>query len=734
MLKSNTIRWFFVIGLGWTPALMQNVIASPLGDGIRQLSWGSDIQRSVTLRDLGIAEPVILAGTANHDFYIPVPHGIPLGDANIEFDGRYLKGVPGSATLVLSVNGIPANARAIPDGDGVLQSTLPVNKTSTLSNFVRLGVNWRMHIGEQRCDESSSQANSITVSPKTRLNYRVDAKNLRTVDDVWGALPAHVSILVSAKQLDKTSFDSAWRIGTALLRSGKKITVRSMPAVGESIDAKDLTIPAAFASNPVFSNLKSSDSAIKITSNAQLGALLVLGAAQTSGDIVLSDAVMQQQLSAAMDALQVQLSSDPDASDALKIWREKQLPLAKESMPSKGISVMPMGRQRVLSVAADAGAQLSGLQETGLQKLLVSASVNVQAAQPARWDDAKGIRLTNLGGSEGSFDVVSKGDWSINFPLSAVASQGKVPSELTLYVSAAPGASSTRPVASVFWNGVLLSAKQLEAGGSPEQLTARIPSYALGVNNNLRVSVQRQPYSADCNEVPQAYPASVYPAISYVSPGSAHPDGTFIGLLPLLGTQSQLLVPEAYLKAAPTNLERIASIASAAGISASQAELIVSKAGASSKPSKPFLSMDVALEDAKPQVFVTNGKQLQIRGKDLAWLDISGLHQISSAEVVKSSGQHGILWHAIGNFDSGINDSFLLNRGNIAVIGSDGPVAWVDSSNPDEGISPNVRKTPFYEWRNFVSWGVPGVVIAVLLLLLLFWMAWRIAHKGQIKK
>ena len=60
-----------------------------------------------------------------------------------------------------------------------------------------------------------------------------------------------------------------------------------------------------------------------------------------------------------------------------------------------------------------------------------------------------------------------------------------MPGEITLYVAAAPGASATRPVATLFWNGMLLSARQLDANGQPERLRARVPGYALGINNTL---------------------------------------------------------------------------------------------------------------------------------------------------------------------------------------------------------------------------------------------------------
>lgn len=559
----------------------------------------------------------------------------------------------------------------------------------------------------------------------------MDPRDVRTIEDVWNTLPVRTTVLVSGRQLEQASFDSAWRIGASLQRNNRRMQVRALPAVGEVIDLRGLEVPAALAGVPAFAALRGAEPQHKLASDAELGALIMLGSAQVSGDIVVADKALQQRLTAAFAALQTQLAADPDAGQALQQWRARRAPLASEALASQQLRALPMGRQMVLAVASDAGARVAGLQEAALQRLLVSDNVTVAAAQPPQWDEAKGIRLSSLGGSPDSFDVLSRGEWTMNFPLSAVASQGRMPGEITLYVAAAPGASATRPVATLFWNGMLLSARQLDANGQPERLRARVPGYALGINNTLRVSVQRQPYSADCNEIPQPYPASVLPAISYVTPGKAEPNGSFIGLLPLLGARSQLLVPASYLSAAPAALERMANLAAASGLSASQAELVVAQADAPAKPSMPFVAMEVPVEGAKPLVTVTDGQQLRIRGKSLDWLDIKGLKQLSSAEVVTAGGQQGVLWRAIGEWTGGLGEPFLLNRGNIAVIGGDGPLAWLDSSNPDAGIPSGPREGAFHEWRNFLSWSVPGIAIALVVVVLLVLLAWAVARSKQ---
>ena len=274
----------------------------------------------------------------------------------------------------------------------------------------------------------------------------------------------------------------------------------------------------------------------------------------------------------------------------------------------------------------------------------------------------------------------------------------------------------------------MLGAKQLDADGRPERLTARVPGYALGVNNAVRVSVQRQPVSVDCNEIPQGYPVSVLPT-SHVKPGQPQPDGTFTGLLPLLAGNPQVLVPDSYLANAPTSLKQLIGIATASGVSATRAELAVSPAGQAAKPARTFLAMELPLEGAKPKVRVSDQKQLQVAGRSATWLDISGLSGLSTAEVVSSGGQDGVLWHALGPQSGKLDTPFVLNRGDIAVIAANGPVAWIDSTNPDASKPPGAGESAFFEWRRYISWSVPALSFGLLVLVLVLILALRVTRR-----
>ncbi|WP_233772763.1 cellulose biosynthesis cyclic di-GMP-binding regulatory protein BcsB [Achromobacter sp. AONIH1] len=670
---------------------------------------------------------VLSNSDAHQDFYLPVPRGVPIADATLNFDARYTKDEPGRTNLVLWADGVPLAAQNIADGNGPVLRNLPLEQRLRSTGFLRLGVDWQSEIALRRCESNRATANALTISPQTRLSYRYDASAIGNLDDAWSTLPGKPVLLVSDTKLDQQAYDSAWRMGVAMQRAGKRVDVKAFPAVGDEIDTRALQVPAGLAQAPVFAAVAGKERH-KLASAAEIGALLVLGAPAVTGDVVIASPALRAKLNAALDALQTELASDPDAADAFKSWRQARAPLAGADMAAKEVRLAPMGRLSVIAVAPDAGAQAAGVFNAAWRRILVSRQVQVQTATPPQSFQGDGVRLSALGGAPDSFDVVSRGDWNVNFPLASVSSDGRMPDELIIDLAAAPGASSTRPVASVFWNGILLGAKQLDADGRPERLTARVPGYALGVNNAVRVSVQRQPVSVDCNEIPQGYPVSVLPT-SHVKPGQPQPDGTFTGLLPLLAGNPQVLVPDSYLANAPTSLKQLIGIATASGVSATRAELAVSPAGQAAKPARTFLALEVPLDGAKPKVQVSDQKQLLVASRSTTWLDISGLSGLSTAEVVSSGGQDGVLWHALGPQSGKLDTPFVLNRGDIAVIAANGPVAWIDSTNPDASKPPGAGESAFFEWRRYISWSVPALSFGLLVLVLVLILALRVTRR-----
>lgn len=709
-------------------ALPLTAHASPSSDALRTLAQDDWVTRSVSLAELGITNPVVLDQSDNHQaFFLPVPKGVALSEAVIEVRGDFIRGEAIAPTLKMAVDGRPLLAQRVSDEAGKISRTLPVEARGHANGFVHFSLDWSSPNGQQRlCEPNRQTANIFTLLPSTQLTYRYPLAALTQLSDAWNTLPGKPVILIAAGKLDSSSFDSAWRLGVALERAGKRTQVRALPAVGDAIKRSGFSVPTGLNSVPAFAAL-AGEGSYTLSNAAELGALLVLDAPATRADLAIADSALTGQINSALDALAEQLRGDPEALKAFADWRSRHASLAGKPLLSQQVQLASLGHRAVIALAGDAGAKASGLFDTQWRNVLTSRQAIVHASGGAL-SNKDHLRLSTLGGSHTTFDVVTRGEWTATFPLSAVSVNGRMPGEVVFDLSAAPGASATRPVASVIWNGVLLNAKQLDANGQAERLSARVPGYALGVSNTLQVRFQRQPVSPDCAEIPQGYPVNVLPS-SYLQAASAEPDGTFVGLLPLLAGNAQVIVANAALEQPAANLRQIIRLATAASISPVNAELTLTDGTQTYKPSKPFLALQVPLQGAKPLIDVEAAERLRAHGDDKIAVDVQGPQGLSAISVVESAGQQGVLWYALGEQPVVPQDAFVLTRGNAVVLGAAGPLTWVDTTDPEL----NLGATPFHQWRTYLVWALPVFAAVLLLLLVLGVLARRsrLKHKGK---
>ncbi|MNT36982.1 hypothetical protein D3C72_1730970 [compost metagenome] len=96
---------------------------------------------------------------------------------------------------------------------------------------------------------------------------------------------------------------------------------------------------------------------------------------------------------------------------------------------------------------------------------------------------------------------------------------------------------------------------------------------------------------------------------------------------------------------------------------------------------------------------------------------------------MRGNGQDGLLWHTLGQRPGTLDAPFVLNRGNVAVLGATGPIAWIDSANPDASHPPGAGESAFFEWRRYVSWSVPAISVALLVLILVLILARRVNRR-----
>jgi hypothetical protein len=675
------------------------------------------VTRSMTLRELGFKQPLVLSGQeSQRDIYLPVPAGVPTRDAQLQVDARYVRGHTGRTSSLLSIDGDPVSARSITDAQGDVSQLIGIDGFARPNGFVRFGVGWWSVVSEYQCADQSAPANVLRLSPDSRFSYRFDGRAIDTVAKAWGALPATVRLLVEGRATSVQSYDTAWRVGTALENGGKRVDVVALPAVGASVDLRGLAIPASLAGIPAYAALADGSASHRIGSLAEVGALLSLG---DGGPLAVDVAVLSDPLRAgvraALDALGSEVASAaPDAAGAFAAWRKADMAGFEQPAGTASVQVALVGGHPTLLVASGAGAKVAGLLTQQWRAYAQGRALLVSAAllPPA---DKDVVLLGRLGDMAGTQDIVSRGDRTATFDLGALSSEGRLPSEVVVDVSAAPNPAGQSAVASIFFNDYLLGAKVLDADGKPQRLVAKVPSFALAARNQVRISFLRQPARPYCHDPATGYPVSVLPS-SHIRLADRSLAADFVGAASQLAGAHEVFVPSAWLQDAPASLAKVIHLAGATGASPMQAVLKVGDAGTAIAPTGAYLSFVLAPQGLAQSGAVRDGKLVVSGPGKQVLLDLAGLDRAALVEVVGSGANTGVIYRELGTQGPQIAEPFRLIRGNLALLDADGVVQDFDGQDPT-GARMAEQSNPQPPWQQHMVWLVVLVGVIVFMLL-----------------
>lgn len=694
----------------------QNAATSP-AEAFRRMNADNWIPRSVTLAELGFTTPVVLGYPDSiKEIYLPVPPGVQLSNATLQLDASFVRSDGGRTNLILTVDGAPVSARTMITDKGDASATLAIDGAPRPSGFVRFNIDWRTAVArENTCADSRTPGNLLRIEPTSRFTYRYDGSAVRDLTTAWGALSSTPTILVAGNTLSGEAYDTAWRVGVALERAGKRPKIRTLPAIGDTVDMTGVSISPALRNVPGFAGL--GEGMYKIKDNAEIGALIALGQyGPLQADVVIADKTSATAMGAPMDALRAQLqSSAPDAVTPYTEWRTRALDPWSKPLNAAEIRLATVFGRPTIVIAPDAGAKAAGLFTQIWQAMAASTSLVVNAAEAPK-SDTNAVTLKYLGAKPASFDVLARADWNATFDIGSVAADGRGPGTLVIDVAASPSAARTPPIVSVFLNEVLLGAKEMEATGKRERITAPIPRYSLAARNVIRVSFQRQLASDRCRETPEAYPVSVL-ASSHMLLEKIEHSGDFSGLMARFASGGTLIVPAAYLADARNSLPRVVRLAASTGLSPVLAKFNTVADGASPKIDGPFLAIDVPVKEIKKsEVKVEGGRLYLTGGDDKPVLDISGLNRVGLLEVTTAGGDTGATYRTLGAEPPTMDVPMQLSDGNVAVIGMAGLRSEVNTRDPSGQVMLRDAKPKFYE-RGY--WWLLPILLAVFFIALL---------------
>ncbi len=675
---------------------------------------GLDVQetRTVTLRQLGLLESVTLnAPDTRREFFLPVPAGVAISDATLQFDGGYVRGDGGRVTMLLSLDGSPVLARAFTQDAGGVSVSLGVDGAPRSAGFVRIGLGFASVINQNECADQTAIGNVLRVDPTTRLTFRFDPADVHDLRTAWSALPFAPVLAVSGSKLSTNAFDTAWRTDALLQRDGKRPVMQALPAVGDRVDLGNIDVPAALRGIPAFSAL-SAGGKHAIADNAELGALVALGVRAAFGpDVIVADDAMRKSIDGALDALRVQVANtSADALAAFDAWRKRTASQLTAPLAPGEVRVAHVGGRAVIVVGDTRGI---GALAHGWLPIDVSNRVVVHRIDAAQQTRGDAIALSDLGGDPRSIDVQTAASWDARFDLAVAAGDGRLPEQVVLDLAASPTLSNGGATATVYFNDVMIGAKLIDVDGARQRLIAPIPRYALARTNDLRVTFRRQP-DAGC-QARQTYPVAVLPS-SHLRLAKATPDNTFAGMAARYASSATVYVPRAYLDDALNSVPRLAVLTGAAGIAPVSAKFAVNDAQASLQPDGPFLAADVELADEKnPAAYSAERLSLTSPTGDTL-LDMSGLARVAVVSVASANGQSGVVYRSAGA-EPVLTDKLQLWRGNIAVVDGSGVLKQFDTVNPEEMTDEPASRTDWVT-RHWARWGIPAVLVVLLLALI----------------
>ena len=726
-------RGVTALALAFFPLLGTTQNAAGPAEVFQRLNADNWVSREVTLAELGFTGPLVLgAPDTRREIYLPVPANVPLSSGEIKLNASYMRADGGRTSLLVSLDSYPVSSRPFAQEKGDASLVVGVDGAPRPSGFVRLGLVWGTAVGADLiCADARTPGNVLRVEADSRFNYRYDASAIRDLTTAWGALPAMPVILISSKNLGSDAYDSAWRMGSALERVGKRSKIVALPLVGDVVDLEGITIPPGLRGVPAFAAL-SQGGKYKLKDASELGALLSLGAnGPFRADIIIADKALTAAMGSAFEALRTQLqASAPDAVSAYGEWRARALDLSSRAPAAKEVRLATVFGRPVIVVAPDAGAKAAGLFGAYWNKVAVSPLMVVQAAdEPV--GDTSAVSLKYLGGKPGSFDVLAHADWNTTFDIGAVAADGRLPATLVLDVAAAPSAARTPPVVAIFMNDILLGAKQLEANGNRERITAPVPAYSLAARNLLRVSFTRQLASDRCRETPEAYPVSVLPS-SHMLLEKVTPSDDFTGMVSRYAAGAHVMVPASYLADSANSLPRGVRLAATTGVSPANARFTAVNGDAAPSPGGSFLALDLPFKDTKSRVKLDAGHVVMASGDNKVFLDVTGLNKVGIAEVVKFGGDTGVWYRNAGQQPPSMDKAMLLGQGDVAIIGSNGLIGEINTNDPTgRGVVGGQHRPWMFSFSFW--WLVPVLVMALLILLLVFASRSRRRSNGQLK-
>lgn len=662
--------------------------------------------RTLTLSDLGLAGHVSLSNSNfEQHFYFPAPQGVALKDAHFEIHGTYLHPFVGAAALTLLVNGRAEFAHRLPDNEGnyffsekgangstftyrrlegqgdEIDISLPQQELQGQGGFVDLGLVLSSQTDATHCIDERGRGNELSIDPKaTQLRYSFDGASVQDIRSLLGTLPHRPVILLPRRQLTAKQYDAALRLSLALSEKGLQPEFIALPQVGDVVDTASLPNAASVKIPEAMADAIARRQPYKIAQPVEIAVWLALRMMSPDGlaQVVIDPEPTRQALLAALPGI-----GADDNGPGNQLWLESGLSeagnwLAKATLGNANVRISMLAGQPVLALEGENMAGGVGLiastwrQIAGSSELLLNQALHMSdkdSKQP-HIHFASNLPVQNVAGSA---------EWVTPIQLNRLP-DGKWPDSLELNLMAAPSGDGLSPVVSVFMNDNLLTALSLRTDGEITRLRARIPLYALRMNNLLRVEIRRRNTGGHCSGTMQSFPVQLLPS-SLLNLRDAAKGAQFFMLGTKFDRNSEVAVPARYLLDSLNTLPVVAAVLRGLAVGETDFSLIAD-AKPGFKPSYTFAAFESA-PDSETQLVTAGSGRLVVRNRySHTVFDSAGLGNLAVIQLIDSGKQQGVNVTTVNGVLPALRAPLELSAGDLAIADAGGVRLAINLDSP----------------------------------------------------
>ncbi|NDA46317.1 MAG: hypothetical protein EBY21_03390 [Alphaproteobacteria bacterium] len=707
--------------------------------GLEQVS-ASILHRTISLPEIGFKEGARLTGLgATRDLFFPVPRSMKFNaqltlayESATSIDARRsVEVMIGERTLLLK----PFNGTT--ERDSI---KIPVNVADVSNGFIKVTVRYGHAMQEDRCVDMRYAGDHLTILPETNLKISFDRNGVDSVASALSLMPRDVSIYLPARELSAPEFGAALDTARALREMGRQVKFENLPG-------PDLTfqIPQANASSTASPATPSQTPAISANQPAAQTPVGPAGLVQPSAMTFaprLESPFAKSPTNAAPLAAPI-APNQPAATvpangfDSPSAWTRGAIVIAsgqdlanfvaQSRTPLYREDAKPDGQSSSLSLInfSNGPAILISGQDPQSAARLIGSNWLSAGVRPIISTDGDILQIRSNGPLTfdrlqtdlGARDVLDRAQWSVSISAKDLPLHRRL-SALHLNVAVAPDEGQTNAVVTAFFNETMMQSVSTGAD-MRAPLAFNIPNGLAGMNNSLRVMVQRQRQSGECAMQSVGYPSQLLGSSEILTEPASEVLHDFFDVASAYREGVTIFLDSRGPVTQRSQLSFLTELASNLIPPAAPLAIRFADPGLNAQTNGPFIALTTrAPENSEPSVRFDQGRTL-IKGPDGRTLaNLSAMKSTAIVQLLRAGLNQG-LWIRPAAEESEIvaPSKLLLDRGNVAIIDRSG-VAFSYSTERDRLVQVLYpERMSLAEIANaYRPWVIGGLWLALTLL------------------